>query len=112
MEIYGGSPMPLEGPRGLSQASQSREGTKLLSVQFRGVSRMFQRRGGGRHTVSNIIVMAFSPRNIVGCLLKKRLIKGRSRAPQDPPRYALAVPILDSSFVLALASNVTQVHRT
>ena len=25
----------------------------------------------GGHTVSNIIVMAFSPRNIVGCFLKK-----------------------------------------
>ena len=35
--------------------------------------------------MSNIIVMAFSPRNIVGCLLKKRLTKGGSRAPQDPP---------------------------
>ena len=56
----------------------------------RGVARIFQR--GGGHTVSNIIVMAFSPRNIVGCLLKKRLTKGggRSRAPQDPPpRYAI-----------------------
>ena len=30
----------------------------------------------GVHTVSNIIVMAFSPRNIVGCLLKKGLKKG------------------------------------
>ena len=39
--------------------------------------------------MSNIIVMAFSPRNIVGCLLKKRLTKGGSRVPQDPPRYAL-----------------------
>ena len=55
----------------------------------RGVARIFQR-GGRGHTVSNIIVMAFSPRNVVGCLLKKRLTKGgRSRAPQDPPRYAL-----------------------
>ena len=27
--------------------------------------------------------MAFSPRNIVGCFLKKRLTKGGSRAPQD-----------------------------
>ena len=26
--------------------------------------------------MSNIIVMAFSPRNIVGCLLKKRFTKG------------------------------------
>ena len=32
--------------------------------------------------------MAFSPRNVVGCLLKKRLTKvGGSRAPQDPPPY-------------------------
>ena len=55
---------------------------------FRGVARMFQR---GGHTVSNIIVMAFSPRNIVGCLLKKKPTKGGSRAPQDPPRYALVI---------------------
>ena len=43
--------------------------------------------------MSNIIVMAFSPRNIVGCLLIKRGLQrgGGSRAPQDPPRYALAV---------------------
>ena len=26
--------------------------------------------------MSNVIVMAFSPRNVVGCLLKKRLTKG------------------------------------
>ena len=40
--------------------------------------------------MSNIIVMAFSPRNIVGCLLKKGLQRGgETRAPQDPPRYAL-----------------------
>ena len=32
----------------------------------RGVARIFQR---GDHTVSSIIVMAFSPRNIVGCFL-------------------------------------------
>ena len=41
--------------------------------------------GGGGHTGSNNIVMAFSPRNIVGCLLKSRVTKGGSRAPQDPP---------------------------
>ena len=44
--------------------------------------------------MSNIIVMAFTPRNIVGCLLKKRLTKGGggSQAHQDlSPRYALAV---------------------
>ena len=39
----------------------------------RGVARIFQRGGGGEgHTGSNNIVMAFSPRNIVGCLLKKK----------------------------------------
>ena len=43
----------------------------------------------GGHTGSNNIVMAFSPRNIVGCLLKNRLTKGGSRAPQDSPSYAL-----------------------
>ena len=37
--------------------------------------------------MSNIIVMAFSPRNIVGFLLKKGLEgRGWSRVPQDPPR--------------------------
>ena len=52
----------------------------------RGVARIFQR-GGGGHTVSNIIVMASSPRNIVGCFLKKGLQRGGggSRAPHDTP---------------------------
>ena len=46
----------------------------------------FFKGGGGGHTGSNNIVMAFSPRNIVGCLLKKGLQRGGgSRAPQDPP---------------------------
>ena len=50
-----------------------------MSVVYRGVARIFQREeGGGGHTGSNNIVMAFSPRNIVGCLLKKRLAKGTS----------------------------------
>ena len=53
-----------------------------VANQNRGVARIFQM--GGGHTVSNIIVMAFSPRNIEGCLLKKGL-QGGSRAPQDPP---------------------------
>ena len=37
----------------------------------------------------NNIVMAFSPRNIVGCLLKKRLTKGGHGYPKNPPSYAL-----------------------
>ena len=44
--------------------------------RIRGVARIFQRGGGGGHTVSNIIVMAFSSRNAVGCLLNKRFTKG------------------------------------
>ena len=44
----------------------------------------------GGHTVPNIIVMAFSPRNIVGCLLKKGLQRGGSRAPRTP----LATPLI------------------
>ena len=39
--------------------------------------------------MSNIIAMAFSPRNIVGCLLKKGLQRGGHGHPRDPPRYAL-----------------------
>ena len=59
-----------------------------LFTGHRGVARIFQR---GGHTVSNIIVLAFSPRNIVGCLLKKRLTKGGHGQPRTPPppRYAL-----------------------
>ena len=58
--------------------------------------------GGGGHTVSNIIIMAFSPRNIVGCLLKKRLRKEGSRAPQDPP---LVTPFLFRSSLQCLSSG-------
>ena len=60
------------------------------NVASQGRSQDFSKGGGGDHTVSHIIVMAFSPRNIIGCLLKKGLQRGGSRAPQDPPRYALA----------------------
>ena len=53
---------------------------------FHGRSQDFQR---GGHTES---YRGYSPDchlNIVGCLLTKRLTKGGSRAPQDPPGYAL-----------------------
>ena len=53
----------------------------LLIDYDRGVARIF--RSGG-HTVSNIIVMAFSPRNIVGCLLKKGLQRGVTGTPGPP----------------------------
>ena len=43
------------------------------------------------HTVSNIIVMAFSPRNIIGCFLKKKSYKGGVKGTPGPhPHYALA----------------------
>ena len=63
---------------------------KILSLQLtvQGRSQDFSK---GRHTVSNIIVMAFSPRNIVGCLLKKGLQRGVTGTPGPPRRYALAV---------------------
>ena len=48
-------------------------------------------KGEGGHTVSNIIVLAFSTRNILGCLLKKGLQRGGGGHghPRTPPRYAL-----------------------
>ena len=42
------------------------------AMRSRDVARIFQRGGGGGHTVSNNMVMAFSPRNIVDCFLKKK----------------------------------------
>ena len=70
------------------------EKTSVSKVQTssssRGVVRIFQR---GVHTVSNIIVVAFSPRNIVGCLLKKGLQRGWGgggvTGTREAPRYAL-----------------------
>ena len=58
-------------------------------VVVRGVARIFQR--GGGHTVSNIIVMAFSPRNIIGCFLQK---KGLQRGGHWYPRTPLATPLV------------------
>ena len=40
--------------------------------------------------MSNIIVIAFSPRIIVGCFLKKGLQRGVHGHPRIPPRYTLA----------------------
>ena len=55
-----------------------------------GVARIFQR---GGHTLSNRVYSRFRNLNIVGCLSKKRLTKGASRAPQDP---TLATPLFVS----------------
>ena len=54
-----------------------------------GVIRIFK--GGGWSHIESY--KGYSPDchlNIVDCLLTKRLTKGGSRAPQDPPGYALA----------------------
>ena len=40
--------------------------------------------------MSNIIVMSFSPRNIAGCFVKKRLTKGGDHG---HPRTPLATPL-------------------
>ena len=66
--------------------------TKLCTISSdQGRSQDFSKGGGGGHTVSNIIVMAFSPRNIVGCFLKKKPYKGGGvTGTPGPPRYALA----------------------
>ena len=74
----------------------------LSSVQYldRGVARIFQR---GGHTVSNITVMAFSPRNIVGCFLKKKAYKGGvTGTPGPPTRYAL---VGDLALTVAISNN-------
>ena len=54
-------------------------------------------KGWRRHTVSNIIIMAFSPRNIVGCLLKK----GLQREGHGYPRTPLATPLILLRFILS-----------
>ena len=67
---------------------------------LRGVARIFQRAG---HTESNIIVTAFSPRNIVGCFLKKTLTKGGVTGTPERP---LATPLmLGMSHRLYLLAN-------
>ena len=57
-------------------------GERHCESKVRGVARIFQRVG---LTVSNIIVMAFSPRNIIGCFLKKGLQRGVTGTPGPPP---------------------------
>ena len=53
-------------------------------LQSMGIARIFQR-GGGGHTESYRGYSLDCHLNIVGCLLTKRLTKGGSHAPQDPP---------------------------
>ena len=60
-------------------------------VVVRGVARIFQR--GEGHTVSNI-VMAFSPRKIIGCFLKIKGYKGVGWGGHGHPRTPLATPLV------------------
>ena len=73
----------------------------------RGVARIFQR---GGHTLSNIIVMAFSPRNIVGCLLKKGLQRGGGGV-TGTPGPPLATPLMKRLGILLLPLDGKPVHR-
>ena len=76
-----------------------------MPLGLQGHSQDFSKGGGGGGVTlcQTDIVMPFSPRNIVGCLLKKRFTKGGSRAPEDPPSYALG---------LNTASNATHDKNT
>ena len=65
-----------------------------MEYSFRSVARIFQR--GVGHTGSNNIVMAFSPQNIVGCLLKK----GLQRGVHGHPRTLLATPLYSFTCIL------------
>ena len=62
-----------------------------------GVARIFQR---GGHTDSYRGYSSDCHLNIVSCLLTRRLTKGGSRAPQDPPGYAYG--LIFSLFDLAV----------
>ena len=52
---------------------------------FHGRSQDFSKGGGGGHTDSYRGYSSDCHLNIVSCLLTRRLTKGGSRAPQDPP---------------------------
>ena len=52
--------------------------------------------------MSNIIVMTFSPRNIVGCLLKKRLTKGGGVVTGTPGPPSLRPCFLNYHYLSAL----------
>ena len=62
---------------------------------YRGVARIFQKGGGGWGSHNGFcgedIVMAFLPRNIAGCLLKKGLQRKGIMGTRGPPSYALGL---------------------
>ena len=59
----------------------------------------------GGHTGSNNIVMTFSPRNIVGCLLKKRLTKGEWGGHGHP-----RIPLATALWIQTLHRQVFGLH--
>ena len=69
-------------------------GAILTWYCLQGHSQDFSKGGGGVHTGSNNTVMAFSPRNIVGCLLNnyKKAYKGGGG--HRHPRTPLATPLV------------------
>ena len=71
-----------------------------------GVARIFQR---GGHTDSYRGYSSDCHLNIVSCLLTRRLTKGGSRAPQDPPGYAYVID-LDVAFYMHLTWQFDSAH--
>ena len=84
----------------------------IFPVRYRGVARIFQKGVTLCQTLSDRGVMAFSPRNIVGCLLKKGLQRGGHGHPRIPPRYALAVMAVEhDSMISSSQPNPKSVAR-
>ena len=76
--------------------------SRYVYMCIMGVARIFQR---GGHTDSYI---GYSPNyhlNIVGCLLTKRLTKGGSRAPQDPPPPGYAHDVYNRGLFVCFYSS-------
>ena len=57
--------------------------------------------------MSNMIFMAFSPRNILGCFLKKKAYKGGGGG-HGPQRTPLATPLCSIVFVINLLFKLKQ----
>ena len=55
---------------------------------------------------AKILSWRFRYLNIVGCLLKRRPIKGGSRAPQDPPSYAPGCNLSDGAQSFVFCSQI------
>ena len=77
-----------------------------IQIEALGRSQDFSK---GGHTVSNIIVMAFSPRNIVGCLLKKTFTKGGGGG-YGHPSTPLATPLKQSGRFGTSMSRLQGLH--